>query len=594
MAPFRRALALALTALAMGCGGGGTPAPVTPKEQVSIGQSDVPPAKLDLDGIIAAVVKVRGLEQKRPIPFRVVSDEEFVAHARAQIERRRKRGASGQLGASDPAYLLAYYDIVEKVVFLRERTPDWARAMDIRTLVAHEVEHALQDQHFDLAKLLAGAEVDIARAHLALIEGDAEATALGVEALFAGLPPKRAIVRSTVATKDLSSDLLVAGGMVDPRVGRLKAHEREELIFPYREGASFVGAVVRTGGFALVDRVFRNPPSSTAEIYHPEVYVEGRGRAEVSKLDAPAGLTAVEPQGAAGEFGLRNVLVRVGLDPILARDLAATWRGDRIVQLTNEAGRSAYAWSIVCVDEASAATLQKHLDGRDRVAVRARNIVGFTEGVTEPEAHTLAFQMTSLARPPPRPAPPFELRAIAPAPAPLEASLSFASDVRGGVYRQPTVGLAFPLPREMALRTTKRASGIVDVFAGRGSALVLSVGDSRPTPQILRVLENSVLFGFKKQGEAGPKEHVAMTTGLGRIDELRVQFPSTGSRVRVAIVPICKSEATLTLTALLHDEAENRRFAPWIDRILATLSPSTIEASAFCRAIFEERTTDLP
>jgi hypothetical protein len=46
--------------------------------------------------------------------------------------------------------------------------------------------------------------------------------------------------------------------------------------FRYIAGARFVEAVLAKGGFELLDGVYRDPPTSTQQILHPELYLENR------------------------------------------------------------------------------------------------------------------------------------------------------------------------------------------------------------------------------------------------------------------------------------------------------------------------------
>jgi hypothetical protein len=60
------------------------------------------------------------------------------------------------------------------------------------------------------------------------------------------------------------------------------------------------------------------------------------------------------------------------------------------------------------------------------------------------------------------------------------------------------------------------------------------------------------------------------------------------------MVPICKEEATLAVTTRLQNRDDATPLGPAIDTILATLKPAQVDASAYCKAVAEEHTTDLP
>src|SRR5207237_10613658 len=79
---------------------------------------------------------------------------------------------------------------------------------------------------------------------------------------------------------------------------------REELVLPYAAGFALVAEAYRRGGFPLVDRMFRSPPSSVHQILHPEAYFAGELPAAVPAPVPPAGTRAVA-SGRMGAVGAR-------------------------------------------------------------------------------------------------------------------------------------------------------------------------------------------------------------------------------------------------------------------------------------------------
>ena len=580
-------LALAL----VGCGGA-----VAQRPQVKL--PEPPPEtqeRLDTDAIVAAVVKVRGLAPKTPIVFTTVDDEAFAVSFRAEIDRRRRvRGvtAASVSGAVDPSYYLAYYDTGKHEVLLRKKTPEWAKLQDGRELVAHEVEHAIQDQHFDLDKLLAEPEADVERAHLALIEGDAQAVAAGAAAVLDGLPPKRAVVRATIISEGIGVDTYVAGGLIDPRVASLKPVEREEMIFPYRHGAGFVGALVRAGGFALVDKAFARPPASSAEIIHPEAYLAGRVRQEVQPIADPVGYTAVGPKGAVGELALRNVLTSFGIPPERVHPIAAGWRGDSFVTFKGPTPRAAYAWTLAMADEPQASVLALTLAAHGRAQQRG-NIVAYAEGFPDAVAKdVVAALLAAPVKPPPPPVPPFGAITIPPPPPRIEERLEIRATYAGPLVVNPNLGLRLALPSGFEGKAIDQKPGLVGLFITQGGAIALSVDTSRPTPLVVRAMAGGVLSGLKAQGTPSRKEDVRTHTSLGDVGEMRVGFDATGARLRFLVLPICKHEASLMVTFFLRGAAAG--VDAEFDRWLQTIDAASIDSSPICSEVTAERTTDLP
>ena len=133
-------------------------------------------------------------------------------------------------------------------------------------MIAHEVVHALQDEHF---KLTRGPFAPRPRDHdgelaaQALVEGDAtEVQTRYVASLSAldligelGADARRACHRG-----------VAAGGV--PFLQR-------QLEFPYTAGQEFVRALRARGGQRLLDRAFRHPPRTTAAVLDPARYLAG-------------------------------------------------------------------------------------------------------------------------------------------------------------------------------------------------------------------------------------------------------------------------------------------------------------------------------
>ncbi|MFN2470198.1 MAG: hypothetical protein ABR583_04270 [Gaiellaceae bacterium] len=133
-----------------------------------------------------------------------------------------------------------------------------------RLTLAHELEHALADQALEFPAYLEadrppeGLE-DAAAAGLALVEGDAmlitEAYAvehLSARDVLSGLAPS-----------------LAAGEEFD----KLPYYVQASSVFPYTEGLAFVCRVFARGGWKAVDRAYRKPPVSTAQILFPGRYL---------------------------------------------------------------------------------------------------------------------------------------------------------------------------------------------------------------------------------------------------------------------------------------------------------------------------------
>src|SRR5205085_2660255 len=107
---------------------------------------------------------------------------------------------------------------------------------------------------------------------------------------------------------------------------------REALIFPYKNGLSFVAALRRRNPWSAVDAAFAKPPKSTEQIMHPERYLADDAPGPV-EIDAPAALPGYKLAHSTvwGELGFSLLLRSLGVDPATAATAAEGWGGDRAV-----------------------------------------------------------------------------------------------------------------------------------------------------------------------------------------------------------------------------------------------------------------------
>ena len=226
-----------------------------------------------------------------------------------------------ELRAFNTSQVVGFYDNQTKhLVFLGSGDPS---AFERFTL-AHELTHALDDQHFDLSRLdqLTGrCEGDQATAFLAMTEGDA------VESQY------RWALRflSAEEIQQLQEDAAAF-----PPPPSVPEFVRREIEFPYAAGQTFIEALIARGGQAAVDAAFRNPPTSTEQILHPARY-PGDVPQPVTVPDLAArlgaGWKAIDRQDV-GEIDLQTLLgLRLTSDVV---DQAATgWDGGQYLAWAN-------------------------------------------------------------------------------------------------------------------------------------------------------------------------------------------------------------------------------------------------------------------
>jgi|GEM_PF-412258 len=231
--------------------------------------------------------------------------------------------------------------------------PELAERMD-NSILLHEIVHYLQDEHFDLEKLLDGDLLgDDVAARQALAEGDATLAMysymMGVELERIGYVRSmfEALLRDPTSLIEAAPNLPGASELLEA-----PAYFRETLIFPYLRGMLFNLALRQRGGTKLVDYAYReDPPQSTEQILHPEKWLDQYDGPVVLAVPDVGGLVAggAAPReidrGAWGELGLRVLLSeRSPETPAeVAEAAAAGWGGDLYVLYELE-GADYLAW----------------------------------------------------------------------------------------------------------------------------------------------------------------------------------------------------------------------------------------------------------
>jgi len=139
----------------------------------------------------------------------------------------------------------------------------------------------------------------------------------------------------------------------DPNLAKAPPFIRDELLFPYLQGAEFSQTVLKsTSGWADFKKVFENPPISTQQILHPKLYFAGAKPREVTlpnvKPDLPNGYEKLD-ENVVGEFALGEVLKQF-IGPGDAQEFAPMWDGDRYALFENKATKQTILVVLLAVD----------------------------------------------------------------------------------------------------------------------------------------------------------------------------------------------------------------------------------------------------
>lgn len=243
---------------------------------------------------------------------------------------------------------VAVYDFDARSIFLvADSIAGGGLGADARLVVAHELTHALQDQHFDLRRVLPtdAENSDAATAARALVEGDAMLTMRIWGRQFLSPDEKRA----------LGDDAIVK----DPVLDSAPPLVQGELLFPYDAGWVFAQLLYQDGGYPAIDQAFARPPRSTEQILHPEKYAAGEAPVAVEIPPLERGLGRTWKTLRTDVFG--ELVLRLLLEPSVgwptAEAAAAGWGGDAYTILEDSEGRRVVALVTVWDTESDAAEM---------------------------------------------------------------------------------------------------------------------------------------------------------------------------------------------------------------------------------------------
>ena len=303
------------------------------------------------DEVLAEMSKILSLPVKEPLKKSVRSREEireFLLRQMREDKDDTKRYADQKaleaLGLIPKGYpldqkLLALlteqiaglYDPREREFFIA----DWTQPAEQRVIMAHELTHALQDQYFHVEKWQEEVKTndDASLARASVLEGSA------MIAMYDYL--LRSAGKTTRDITDFDPAMLIGDTNDSPELSQAPMVIQDEITFPYLPGANFVQrALKQWDGWHDFHRLFENPPASTQQILHPDLYFQGVMPARVDLTQ----LTKVVPRGwkkldenVLGEFAVDEILKQF-LGKERADKIAPSWSGDRYAVYQRESG----------------------------------------------------------------------------------------------------------------------------------------------------------------------------------------------------------------------------------------------------------------
>lgn len=347
------------------------PAPKPPTEAERRARADAALARIP--DIKRSLAELRGLPFKADVPAEYQDSAAFRAYVKGEIARElppsraeplveayvhlglleKKLDLAKTLEDALVSQAGAYFDPKQKKFFL-VMVPTSDSALD--TISAHELTHALQDQHYDLEAYYphdaSGKPLlddDAMNARRFVVEGDATFAMMAyMTKEMANLDPLApaqlpAMQMQTAMMAGMSIEQLKEMSKAQS-AGADMGHEIKQamdamdsiplilmvpLMESYTKGALPVFTAFKQGGWAEVAKLYETPPDSTEQVLHPaEKLYPTRDRPKKIALAAPRGHTLVLSE-VIGELGWRVYFMM--WNKAVSDAAAAGWDGDRFV-----------------------------------------------------------------------------------------------------------------------------------------------------------------------------------------------------------------------------------------------------------------------
>ncbi len=176
--------------------------------------------------------------------------------------------------------------------------------------MVHELTHAWDDQHHELARPELDDDDESASGFLQLVEG----SAVLVEQAW----------RQTLTDDERAELERLELGAVAPEdlavLLQIPSFILQTQISPYVDGAAFVSSVYDEGGIAAVEALFADPPVTTEQVLRPEAYT---AREQPIEVPVPA-----LPDDAVGDPVDEGTIGALALGLWLGTDAGDGWGGD--------------------------------------------------------------------------------------------------------------------------------------------------------------------------------------------------------------------------------------------------------------------------
>ncbi|MEZ4233512.1 MAG: hypothetical protein R3B89_30320 [Polyangiaceae bacterium] len=572
-------------------------------------QAPDPLADLQRDpaGVVRRVAELRGLPERRPTQLIFQDEAAFIrdleSGGAARPTASDYRSVYSAFGFDLPSeakgtsprqvmheQVIAFYDPDTHSVHVRKNAGALKQtAEDVKGIVAHELGHSLQHQHFPIPKVEDMSDLDQRLASMALIEGDAMLTMVAYLADLNHINLNRALVESGKAVNRRDTERAAEGTADSVALMRSPGLMRERMIFPYTQGLTFLTALHRSGGFPLVNQVYSSPPSTTEQVLHPGKYVSGEQAVPVAFPGVPQGWQ-LGLRGRMGELQTRVILENC-MDKAIATRAAAGWGGDEFMLIERQG--LALVWLSVwdtprdaeefelaarslaqCWATKPGGALTSGV-GQGELVRRSGQSVAMIRGMSTSEREQLATASLELTFASPQASPPLGQVALRPIPEEPRVHAPYVSE---NVYVNPRLGISLPMPPGYTYKldgdelSLDAQSGVGSMHVGLSEWEVTQDSLAHLYDEFESVLSKEIGRGVRLAVEQN-SEYV---TTLGRAVTRTWSVRGTPVRIRLIVLPVCGSTGAVILSNVWSEQNAFDMATWWVNglrRISADMPP---------------------
>ncbi len=549
--------------------------------------------------LVAEVAAIRGLSDSRPTL--IVFDEP--AEFERALELKAQKDAIGPTSADRTAFftafdfppptavpgstidevlgeqIIAFYDSHTHSVHVRKDRV--GESEDEETMVlAHEIAHSLQEQHLRVPDLAKATEADTRLAELAVIEGDAMLVMLAHTAYRRRIPLTRALSRAAVMVGEDALRRYARASRTDRALLSAPPLIRERLTFPYLNGLTFIGDIWRAGGFALVNRVYDAPPTTTEQVLHPEKYLAGELAIPVALPHTPPGYEVLS-SGRVGELQTRVILERC-MSSADAKKAATGWGGDAYAVVLSTKRDEALLWSTVWDSEDDAREFQvaleryvsctrqraqTHVMPLDDVVRRDGTKVALSRGLSATEAKPVVDALLALpGQPPARVAP------IGPASIPPRKRVTPTRPayVSAGVWVNERLGLMARVPPSSSVEMPS-ATGVTFTLREPAALAGIELSDQLAVGATVDEIHGTLAAAVQKAIGKFDLEYVGgqsvFLPALGRGVDRSWAVKGTTAGLRAIVIPVCNGTGSFVLWEIWTSPESANLLQDWLGSI---------------------------